>query len=126
MKILYAVQGTGNGHITRAQVILPELKKHSDVDVLISGFSYDLNLPFPVKYKLKGMSFCFGKGGGIDYLNTLRKNKINRFGRLENLNRQHSGHASPDWVAGSDDYMAAASLRQKSFQDIRFLSIIED
>src|ERR1035437_5892410 len=79
MKILYAVQGTGNGHITRAQAIIPELKKHAEVDVLISGFSYDLNLPFPVKYKLKGMSFCFGKGGGIDYLDTFRKNKFNRF-----------------------------------------------
>lgn len=79
MKILYAVQGTGNGHITRAQAIIPELKKHADVDVLLSGFSYDLDLPFRVKYKLKGMSFCFGKQGGIDYLETLRKNKLRPF-----------------------------------------------
>jgi len=79
MKILYAVQGTGNGHITRAQVIIPELRKHAEVDVLLSGFSHDLNLPFKVKYRLNGMSFCFGKKGGIDYLSTIKKNKLNRF-----------------------------------------------
>lgn len=79
MKILYAVQGTGNGHITRAMAIIPVLKKHATVDVLISGFSYDLSLPFDVKYKFKGMSFCFGKKGGIDYMETYKKNKLKRF-----------------------------------------------
>ncbi len=79
MKILYAVQGTGNGHITRAMAIIPVLKKHASVDVLVSGFSYDLSLPFKVKYQFKGMSFCFGKKGGIDYLETYKKNKLNRF-----------------------------------------------
>jgi uncharacterized protein (TIGR00661 family) len=79
MKILYAVQGTGNGHITRAMAVIPELKKHATVDVLISGFSYDLSLPFKVKYQFKGMSFCFGKKGGIDYMETYKKNKLKRF-----------------------------------------------
>ncbi len=79
MKILYAVQGTGNGHITRAMAIVPVLKKYASVDVLISGFSYNLDLPFKVKYEFKGMSFCFGKKGGIDYLQTFKKNKLNRF-----------------------------------------------
>lgn len=79
MKILYAVQGTGNGHITRAMAIIPVLKKHATVDVLVSGFSYDLPLTFDVKYKFKGMSFCFGKKGGIDYLETYKKNKLKRF-----------------------------------------------
>jgi uncharacterized protein (TIGR00661 family) len=79
MKILYAVQGTGNGHITRAMAIIPVLKKHATVDVLVSGFSYDLALPFDVKYQFKGMSFCFGKKGGIDYMETYKKNKLKRF-----------------------------------------------
>jgi uncharacterized protein (TIGR00661 family) len=79
MKILYAVQGTGNGHITRAMAIIPILKKHATVDVLVSGFSYDLSLPFETKYQFKGMSFCFGKKGGIDYLETYKKNKLKRF-----------------------------------------------
>lgn len=79
MKILYAVQGTGNGHITRAMTIIPLLEKYATVDVLISGFSYNLSLPFKLKYQFKGMSFCFGKNGGIDYLDTFKKNKLNRF-----------------------------------------------
>ncbi len=88
MKILYAVQGTGNGHITRAQAIIPELKKHVDaLDILISGFAYNLDFPFKVKYKLKGMSFVFGKDGGIDYWSTIKKNKMRRFLKeIRNLN----------------------------------------
>ncbi len=79
MKILYGVQGTGNGHITRAMTLIPILKKYATVDVLLSGFSYDLSLPFPVTYQFKGLSFCFGKKGGIDYFKTYKKNKLKRF-----------------------------------------------
>lgn len=79
MKILYAVQGTGNGHITRAMALIPVLKKYAEVDVLVSGFSYNLSLPFKVDFQFKGMSFCFGKKGGIDYFETYKKNKLKRF-----------------------------------------------
>ncbi len=78
MKILYAVQGTGNGHVSRAMEIVPILKKKAEVDVMLSGTQSDLELPFEVKYKLKGLSFMFGKQGGIDYLNTYLKNKTIR------------------------------------------------
>lgn len=38
MKILYGVQATGNGHITRARALLPELLKQGiEVDFLFSG-----------------------------------------------------------------------------------------
>ena len=37
MKILYAVQGTGNGHFSRAQDVIPLLKKKAQVDILVSG-----------------------------------------------------------------------------------------
>jgi uncharacterized protein (TIGR00661 family) len=79
MKILYAVQGTGNGHITRAMAIIPVLQKYAEVDVLVSGFSYNLSLPIKIDYQFKGMSFCFGKKGGIDYVETYKKNKLKRF-----------------------------------------------
>ena len=37
MKILYAIQGTGNGHLSRSMDIVPLLKKMGEVDVLVSG-----------------------------------------------------------------------------------------
>ena len=73
MKILYGVQGTGNGHITRAIEIIPYLKKHGDVDILLSGIQSDIDLPFKVKYRMEGMSFIFGKNGGVDIWKTFQK-----------------------------------------------------
>jgi predicted glycosyltransferase len=64
MKILYAIQGTGNGHLSRSMDIVPLLKEYGDVDVLVSGIQGDLSLPFPVKYKFNGLGFIFGKGRG--------------------------------------------------------------
>ncbi len=76
MKILYAIQGTGNGHITVAREVLPLLKKMGDVDILVSGTQVDIGLPYPIKYRLNGLCFVFGKKGGIDYLETYKKSRI--------------------------------------------------
>jgi len=78
MKILFAIQGTGNGHLSRARDVYPELAKYGEVDVLISGIQADVSVPFPVKYKLYGMSFIFGKKGGVDILDTVRRSKLFR------------------------------------------------
>jgi uncharacterized protein (TIGR00661 family) len=74
MKILYAIQGTGNGHIARAEDIVPELRKHGDLDLFVSGAQADIKLPYPVKYTSKGLSFYFGKSGGVDLIKTFKKN----------------------------------------------------
>ncbi|NNC71094.1 MAG: glycosyl transferase, partial [Flavobacteriaceae bacterium] len=50
----------------------------AQVDVLISGTQSQVALPFPVKYKFKGISFVFGKKGGVNYFQTLQKNNIFR------------------------------------------------
>ncbi len=73
MKILYAIQGTGNGHVSRARDIVPLLEKKGELDLLISGIQADVSLPHPVRYQLKGMSFIFGKSGGVDLVDTYRK-----------------------------------------------------
>lgn len=78
MKILYAIQGTGNGHLSRAKEIVPALKTRARVDVMVSGTSSEITLPFEVKYRYKGIGFVFGKNGGIDYWQTLKKNNIFR------------------------------------------------
>lgn len=79
MKLLYAIQGTGNGHISRAIELIPYFQEHAEVDILISGTQADLQLPFEIKYKYQGLSFVFGKKGGIDLLKTYMKNHVNRF-----------------------------------------------
>ncbi len=74
MNILYAIQGTGNGHLSRAVDIIPELKKYGSLDLFVSGAQAEVKLPYPVKYKSKGLSFYFGKSGGINFFKTFQKN----------------------------------------------------
>jgi uncharacterized protein (TIGR00661 family) len=76
MKILYAIQGTGNGHLSRARDIIPLLQQKGELDILVSGIQADVELPYPVKYKFKGLSFIFGKSGGIDLIATYRKSNL--------------------------------------------------
>ena len=79
MKVLYAIQGTGNGHLSRARDIIPILqKKDIELDILVSGTEADINLPYPLTYQLKGLSFVFGKKGGIDLWKTYFKAKSMR------------------------------------------------
>lgn len=86
MKILYAIQGTGNGHLSRARDIVPLLKQKADVDVLISGIQVDVEAPFDIDYKYKGLSFIFGKKGGIDLISTYRKaNTLNLLREIKAL-----------------------------------------
>jgi uncharacterized protein (TIGR00661 family) len=74
VKILFAIQGTGNGHLARAEDVIPILQQFGDLDLFISGAQADIKLAYPVKYKSKGLSFFFGKSGGIDFLRTFKQN----------------------------------------------------
>lgn len=66
MKILFAIQGTGNGHISRAREIVPLLQQYGKLDLLISGTQAEVSLLQPVKYRFHGFSFVFGTNGGVD------------------------------------------------------------
>ncbi len=79
MKVLYAIQATGNGHVSRANEIIPFLQQKCDVDILVSGTQADVGVNFPVKYKLKGLSFVFGKKGGVDFYKTFKQLQSKRF-----------------------------------------------
>lgn len=78
-RILYAIQGTGNGHLARATEIVPILKEIADTDVLVSGIQGDIKLPFAVDYRLFGLSFIFGKAGGVHLIKTITKLNPFRF-----------------------------------------------
>ncbi len=86
MRILYAIQATGNGHLSRAREILPQLHKLGKMDILLSGTQAEIKLDHPVKYRLKGLSFTFGKNGGVDIWNTYNEARILRlFKEYESL-----------------------------------------
>jgi uncharacterized protein (TIGR00661 family) len=67
MKIFYAVQATGNGHISRAMELLPYLERYGKVDIFLSGANNTLQLDASVKYRSKGLSLFYTDKGGLNY-----------------------------------------------------------
>src|SRR5690606_8707120 len=78
MKILYALQCTGNGHIARAHEIVPILEKYADVDLLTSGHQSQIKLPKEAKFSFKGISLLYDNHGGLSYSKTVFKNDFIR------------------------------------------------
>lgn len=70
MRILYGLQGTGHGHISRARVVLPKLREYAEVDVLISGYNFKINIDGPIDYTARGMSLAYDENGSVDFLKT--------------------------------------------------------
>ena len=72
MKILYGINATGNGHISRSRIIVSALKKRGhDLHCIFSGtnnnlFDTDVFEPFVIK---KGFTFS-KQNGKINFLNT--------------------------------------------------------
>ncbi|SEG79085.1 MJ1255/VC2487 family glycosyltransferase [Marinobacterium lutimaris] len=79
MRILYGVQGTGNGHITRARVMAPTLANAGiEVDYLFSGRPADayFNMePFGDYRTRRGMTFVT-EAGKVQRYRTLRDNSL--------------------------------------------------
>jgi uncharacterized protein (TIGR00661 family) len=79
MKVLYAIQGTGNGHLSRAEDIVPHLRKRCQVDILVSGTQSQLTPSFAIDYQLRGMSFMSSKKGKVDIIKTAVNTNILKF-----------------------------------------------
>ncbi len=79
MKILFGIQGTGHGHISRAREILPELQKYASVDVLISGYGCNLDLHGYRVDKKRGISLVYDRRGRVSFLKTMGNIKFNVF-----------------------------------------------
>lgn len=73
MNVLYAIQGTGNGHLSRAQEIVPILSKLVNTTVLVSGNQSQIQSNFEINYKRTGLTFLSGKTGKVDLLRTIVK-----------------------------------------------------
>jgi uncharacterized protein (TIGR00661 family) len=78
MKIFYAVQGTGNGHISRAMELLPHLEKYGKVDIFLSGDNNTLDFKAPVTYRSKGACLYYTCNGGLHYIKTLATLSLRR------------------------------------------------
>jgi len=76
MKILYGINVTGYGHVARSKEIISELKKHADVDVLLSGTHKNIDIGHKVKYRKGGFPLIFNEKGALDMRKTLRSAKI--------------------------------------------------
>jgi uncharacterized protein (TIGR00661 family) len=80
MKILYGIQLTGNGHITRSIKVIKALQKNGfDVDIITSGSNSQLKIPFEIKEKFDGLSFYYNNVGGINWIKTILKLNIRKF-----------------------------------------------
>ena len=84
LKILYAVQATGNGHIARAMQLVPYLQEYGEVDVFLSGSNSNLDAALPVKYRSKGLSLFYGNRGGLDYIKMWKELKLSRIWKEAN------------------------------------------
>jgi uncharacterized protein (TIGR00661 family) len=75
MKIFYAIQATGNGHISRAMQLYPYLQKFGTIDFFLSGNNATLDIKLPIKYKSKGCSLHYSKCGGLNYWDIIKNIK---------------------------------------------------
>jgi uncharacterized protein (TIGR00661 family) len=74
MRILFGIQGTGNGHISRSQEIVRHLTRFAEVEVLISGRQHELDFRLDVPtYWAHGLELAFGTQGGIGYWATPKR-----------------------------------------------------
>lgn len=94
LRILYGVQGTGNGHITRARVMARAFRNRPDIEVdyLFSGRPankyFDMDI-FGEYQTRQGLTF-FHSEGSIDQIKTLLKAKPLQLMRdIRKLNLEH-------------------------------------
>lgn len=75
MRILYGINGTGNGHRSRALELVPALSRRSDLDVIVSGTAYSLPMPFPLKAEYAGFSFAYRRGR-VDLRQSIQQSRL--------------------------------------------------
>lgn len=116
MKIFYAVQATGNGHISRAHQLYPFLRALGEVDFLLSGSNATLATDFPVKYRSKGLSLFYDTCGDLHYGKTLKGAKF-----LSVLkDAKHLPLEKYDLIINDFDFVTAHACRIKGLKSVQF------
>jgi len=79
MNILYGIQGTGHGHLSRARELLPELSNYGSIDILLSGYNHKLNVEGNIIYRKRGISLIYDQNGSISISETVKNLDLVRF-----------------------------------------------
>lgn len=116
MKIFYAVQATGNGHISRAMELYPYLQQYGTVDFFLSGGNSTLSPDVPVKYRSKGLSLYYNCNGGLDYWQIMKG--IHPL-RIRREIRELPVHEY-DLVINDFDYITAAACAHRGVPSVQF------
>lgn len=114
MKIFYAIQATGNGHISRARELYPWLSKYGEVDFFLSGDNSNLDPGIPVTFRSKGLSLYYNNTGGLDYFKIAKAFQPLRL-RKEIRDLPVEKY---DLVINDFDYITAAACARKKIPSI--------
>lgn len=115
MKILYSIQGTGNGHISRAVQLYPYLLKYGEVDFFLSGTNAQLKTSLPIKYRSKGLSLFYKDSGGLDYSKIISSFSFNIFKDAKNLPVEKY-----DIVINDFEFVTSLACKLKKVPSIHF------
>ena len=116
MKILYGIQLTGNGHITRSSQLIKSLIENGfDVDVITSGNNSQLNIPFKIKKHFGGLSMYYGSKGSIDWMETFKQSNVKQF--FKDIKYDVSGY---DMVISDFEPISAWSAKKHRITSIGF------
>ncbi|MFZ1679302.1 MAG: glycosyltransferase family protein [Saprospiraceae bacterium] len=116
MKIFYAVQATGNGHISRAHELYPYLSDLGTVDILLSGSNATLHPDFPVKYRSNGLSLFYSNCGGLNYKRTIRNAKflsVVKYAKSLPLEKY-------DLIINDFDFVTSFACRKRNLRSVQF------
>jgi len=116
LKIFYAIQATGNGHISRAMELLPHLEQYGTVDIFLSGANSSLVLDAQVKYRSNGLSLFYNCAGGLDYWKIMKG--YQPFKLKKEI--QELPVEKYDLVINDFDYITAAACAKKKVSSVQF------
>lgn len=116
MKIFYAIQATGNGHISRAMELLPHLEQYGTIDIFLSGANSSLMLDAPIKYRSNGLSLFYNCTGGLDYWKMMRGYQPLKLKK----EIQELPVEKYDLVINDFEYITAAACARKKIPSVQF------
>lgn len=116
MKVLYGIQLTGNGHVTRSTQLIKSLIKNGfNVDIITSGNNSQISLPFKVKKHFQGISMYYNHKGGIDWKQTFKKANVKQF--FKDINYDVSEY---DLIISDFEPISAWSAKKHRIKSIGF------